>query len=78
MHLKITFHPKCRKRPDADNALASLKNGIDGVCLAWGINDERFNPITIFMGKVINTGSVILEVLELDQTAKDGKVVVSV
>ena len=36
-----------RRHMDADNILASLKSGIDGMCLAIGIDDKCFKKIVI-------------------------------
>lgn len=47
IHLAITFYPPNRQRRDLDNLLASIKAGIDGVAMAWQIDDELFRPITI-------------------------------
>lgn len=41
-----------------DNALASIKAGIDGISEAWGVNDKMFRPILIDMGPVEKNGRV--------------------
>lgn len=60
--LRFTFHAPSRNYPDSDNALSAFKNGLDGVCLAWGIDDNRFNPITIIRGYAMQPGQVVIEV----------------
>lgn len=60
--MTFTFHPPSKNYPDSDNALSSAKNGVDGVCLAWGIDDSRFNPITIVRGFAMQPGQVVISV----------------
>lgn len=60
--LKLTFvQPPNRHRSDADNLLAAMKSGLDGVAAALKIDDSRFEPVTISRrhGK---PGAVIVEV----------------
>ena len=60
--LKLTFvQPPNRHRSDADNLLAAMKAGLDGVAAALKIDDSRFEPVTICRrhGK---PGVVIVEV----------------
>ena len=38
----MRFHPPTKHRRDIDNAIASMKAGIDGLSLAWGIDDSQF------------------------------------
>lgn len=45
--LYLTFYKPNRRHMDADNMLASLKSGIDGMCLAIGIDDKCFKKIVI-------------------------------
>lgn len=40
--LKIVFFCPNNRRYDQDNAVASLKSGLDGIALALGVNDSRF------------------------------------
>jgi crossover junction endodeoxyribonuclease RusA len=42
--LRIEWYPKTANGFDRDNALARMKAGLDGLALAWGVNDERFDP----------------------------------
>ena len=43
INLTIEFFPPSRRHYDLDNCLASIKAGLDGVALALGVNDKRFN-----------------------------------
>jgi crossover junction endodeoxyribonuclease RusA len=61
LHLHICFNPP-RKGLDLDNCLASMKYGLDSVAQAWGINDKRFNPITIERGQPVKHGKVVISV----------------
>ena len=38
----MLFHPPNARRRDIDNAIASMKAGIDGISEAWGIDDSEF------------------------------------
>jgi len=42
VHLWITFNKPSRRRMDADNMVASIKAGIDGMADALKIDDSRF------------------------------------
>ena len=42
IHVYSTFYAKTRNFPDADNMLASIKNHLDGIAKALGVNDARF------------------------------------
>lgn len=60
-HLKIVFHPPDKKHRDLDNCLASIKAALDGIALAWEVNDKQFRPITIDFGDVVNNGSIVIK-----------------
>lgn len=62
IHLFVTFNPATLRSFDLDNALASIKSALDGICIAWGIDDKRFNPITIKRGVVKKIGSIEISV----------------
>lgn len=46
-HVRIIFHAPDRRNRDLDNLLSSCKAYLDGIALAYGINDKLFRPITI-------------------------------
>lgn len=50
IHLFLKFYPPDNRPRDVDNLLASMKSGLDGISLAFGINDKRFRPVTLDMG----------------------------
>lgn len=60
IRLQIVFHPPDRRRRDMDNMHGALKPSLDGVADALGIDDQRFNPVTLIRGKVIKGGEVEL------------------
>ena len=62
-HLKITFNPPDNKQRDLDNCLASIKGLLDGLALAWGVNDKNFRPITIDFGEPVKNGSIQIEII---------------
>lgn len=45
--MTITFVMPDKRWRDTDNLLASVKNGLDGMCLALDINDRCFDEIHI-------------------------------
>lgn len=57
--LLIIFYAPDRRGRDLDNLLSSCKSFLDGIALAYGINDKRFRPITIdFADEVFKKGKV--------------------
>lgn len=40
--LALEFWPPSKRRMDIDNALARFKYGLDGIALALGVDDSRF------------------------------------
>jgi len=56
--ITMTFNPSSHRKHDLDNLLASMKSGLDGIAEHWGVDDQRFNPITIRRGEVRKNGSV--------------------
>ena len=49
LDLMIEFIPPQARKYDRDNLLARMKAGLDGLCDCLGIDDARFEPITISM-----------------------------
>jgi len=45
--LHIVFYKPNRRHMDLDNMLASIKSGLDGMCLALEIDDRCFKKITV-------------------------------
>lgn len=45
--LRLVFVQPDKRRRDRDNLLAAAKPQIDGIADAMGIDDSRFNPVTI-------------------------------
>jgi crossover junction endodeoxyribonuclease RusA len=60
--LTLTFHAPDRRARDADNLLAQSKALLDGFANALGVDDSRFEPITIrrVIGK--KPGALVVEV----------------
>lgn len=63
--VEIEFCPPSRRRFDRDNALAALKGHLDGVAEAMGVDDSKFEPITLRRGAVVKGGKVIVSIQEL-------------
>lgn len=56
--LSIVYFPPRNPGPDSDNLLKALKHRLDGIALGLGIDDRRFNPITITRGRSVAGGRV--------------------
>lgn len=61
-HHNRDLPPTERAAEDADNLLASIKSGIDGICDALAINDRQFWQITVRFGEVAKGGAVVVEI----------------
>lgn len=59
--VSIVFHPP-RNSGDIDNMLAACKAGLDGMCLALGIDDKRLRPMTLDVGEKSPGGKVVIEI----------------
>ena len=58
--IQITFYPPDRRHRDADNMVASIKAGLDGVADALKVNDKRFLPTFKFSEEPL--GKVVIEI----------------
>lgn len=56
----LIFHPPDRRRRDQDNAIASMKSYLDGVCDKLGFDDSQFEKINGEWGDIVKGGKVIL------------------
>ena len=59
--ITIEFHPPDHRRRDRDNLLGSIKNGLDGIADAMGVNDRNFVP-TIVRCEPVRDGKVVVRV----------------
>ena len=50
--MEITFYPPDKRHRDADNMVAAIKSGLDGVADALKVNDRQFLPTFIFSEEV--------------------------
>ena len=60
IEMEVTFCPPDKRHRDADNMVAAIKSGLDGVADALKVNDRRFLPKFIFTDSVM--GMVIVEI----------------
>jgi crossover junction endodeoxyribonuclease RusA len=58
--VEITFYPPDKRHRDADNMVASIKAGIDGLADALKVNDKRFLPTFKFEEQVL--GMVVITI----------------
>ena len=57
LDLIAEFRMPDKRWRDADNLLAMIKSGIDGVCDATGINDRDFRRVTV--DRVMDGGGIV-------------------
>jgi len=70
LHLTITFYaPKKNQRYDLDNALASIKAGLDGISAIVGVDDGQWSLTIKKGGQVGGMVKVLIERVE-DATAQ--------
>lgn len=50
--IEITFYPPDRRHRDADNMVASIKAGLDGLADALKVNDRQFLPTFTFKEEI--------------------------
>ena len=62
--LEIIFCPPDSRQRDLDNCLAACKSALDGLALAWKINDKDFRYKSINFGDVVRKGIVLIRVNE--------------
>jgi len=60
IEIEITFYPPDKRHRDADNMVASIKAGLDGIADALRVNDKRFLPVFKFKEEVL--GMVVIEI----------------
>lgn len=60
--LALTFFPPDRRRRDLDGLLSACKAALDAVAQVLGVDDARFEPVTLRRGEPVKGGSVVLEV----------------
>jgi len=58
VRIDIIFHPPDKRPRDIDNMLSSIKHGIDGIALAWDVNDKIFRPMFLDIGEPVKNGAV--------------------
>jgi crossover junction endodeoxyribonuclease RusA len=57
----VTFHKTDRRRYDTHEAAYAVKGAIDGIALALGVDDSRFDVRPV-LGEPVAGGAVIVEV----------------
>lgn len=60
--IKLTFHPKTKNLPDADNAVASCKAYLDGIADALGVDDSCFRLAAPVIAEPVRGGKVVVEI----------------
>lgn len=60
--LDLTFCAPDRRHRDRDNCLAAAKHALDGVARALGVDDRRFDPVTLRRGDPVKGGMLIVEI----------------
>jgi len=65
LHLTVRFCPPDRRRRDLDNMLAAIKQGLDAVSEAVGIDDSNFG-LTLLRGEPCKPAKVVVMIGEGD------------
>lgn len=60
--ITLTFHAPDRRKRDRDNCLSASKHMLDGVALALGIDDARFEPLIVRRGEISPPGALVVEI----------------
>ena len=60
LELILILHPPDRRHRDADNILSSLKESIDSVCKAVGVDDSQIKRLVLEWGNVAKGGKIEL------------------
>lgn len=62
--VSLTFCPPNNRKRDRDNLLAAYKAGLDGMCLALGIDDSTIHPVPEIGPVVSPLGKVEVSIVE--------------
>ncbi len=62
-NFRLVYCPPTNRARDLDNLIASSKAYLDGMALAWGVNDSTFR-FTAEIGEIVPGGRVIVEASE--------------
>lgn len=62
VEVSVIFQPPTARRYDLDNQLARIKQGLDAVAEAIGVDDSRWASMTLERGDKITGGAVVVHV----------------
>jgi len=60
--ISYTFHAPNMRRYDLDNSLSRCKAYSDGIALAIGVDDSRWDQVTLRRGRPVDGGCVVVEI----------------
>jgi len=60
IYLIVGFVPPDRRHRDLDNMLAAIKPLLDGVAIAWGVDDRKFRPMQLHVLEPVKNGAILL------------------
>ena len=63
--VSLIFYPPSRRAYDLDNALARIKQGLDAVAEAIGVDDSRWQAMHLERGERCKDGGVIVLIHEV-------------
>jgi len=61
----VTFHPPSAQAYDLDNALKRSKQGLDAVADAIGVDDAKWQSMTLRRGGKVKGGAVLIHIKPL-------------
>lgn len=65
--VSFTFRAANMRRYDLDNALSRCKAYSDGIALATGVDDSRWDQVTLRRGEPVDGGCVVVEIEAITQ-----------
>lgn len=66
LSVKILVYPPDKRNRDVDGLLSALKPSLDGIAQGLGVNDKRFNPVSIRRMQPVADGAVVVQIAEAE------------
>lgn len=70
-HVELTFYPPTAHAFDLDNVCARAKQGLDAVAEAIGIDDSRWDRLTLIRGEKTAGGCILVHIMNAESALVD-------
>lgn len=70
-HVELTFFPPTAHAFDLDNVLSRAKQGLDGVAEEIGIDDSKWDRMTLIRGEKIKGGCILVHIMDAESALVD-------